>query len=414
MIKILVTDDDQNKLKHIRSLLDSIPEIEGFDTATNIIAAKKLMSSQHYDLLILDLCLPLRDGDDPNPENGINFLDDINRVNRIIKPYHIVGLSEFGGYIDQFKVKFENQLWALIKYESGSTLWETLIKGKLNYLIDSKRSLFNPKALFYQFDLAIVTALRQTELEAVLALPASWQAFKLPNDATEYFKGCFSQHNKKITVIAAAAPQMGMVAASVLTDKLITNFRPKHVVMTGIAGGVKGVGNFGDILVAEISYDSGSGKIKADEDGNAIFEPDYRSIDLNVDLKEAILSCKTDRSFLDDIKKRWMGNKPSPELNVHIGPFASGAGVIQNKKIIEQIKGHSRKLIGIDMETYGVFYTCKNCSKPRPYTVASYKSLSDFGDHDKNDDYQKYAAYTSATFLYHFALEKMEFDLEHA
>ena len=411
MIKILVTDDDQNKLKNIRSVLTSIPEIEEFDTATNIIAAKKLMAVNHYDLLILDLCLPLRDGEDTSPQNGIDFLEDINRVNRIIKPYHIVGLSEFGGYIDQFKSKFDNQLWALIKYDATSNHWESLIKSKLNYLIESKRSLLNPKVMPYQYDLAIVTALRQTEMEAILELPASWESFKLPNDATEYHKGVFSRDGKKLTIVAAAAPQMGMVAASVLTNKLINNFRPKHVAMAGIAGGIKGIGNFGDILATEISYDSGSGKIKSDEDGNAMFEPDYRSIDLNVDLKETILSCKADRSFLDEIKKRWVGNKPTHELNIHLGPFASGAGVIQNKKIIDEIKGHSRKLIGIDMETYGVFYTCKNCSKPRPYTVASYKSLSDFGDHEKNDDYQKYAAYTSANFLYNFALEKMDFEI---
>jgi len=300
-------------------------------------------------------------------------------------------------------------LWALVKYDLTSSNWERLLKRKIDYLIQSKRSLMNPETISYQYDLAIVAALKHTELEAVLHLPAKWETFKLPNDPTEYHKGIFEKENKKIKVLAAAAPQMGMVPASVITNKIITSFRPKHVVMVGIAGGVKGVGNFGDILITEISYDSGSGKIKSDENENSIFEPDYKSIEMDVDLREALQSCKINRKYLDEIKKNWHGNKPTEELNIHIGPLASGAGVVQNSKIIDEIKGHSRKLIGIDMETYGVFYTVKNCSKPRPLTVSSFKSLCDFGDKDKNDDYQKYSAYTSARFLYEFATNEMPF-----
>ena len=78
--------------------------------------------------------------------------------------------------------------------------------------------------------------------------------------------------------------------------------------------------------------------------------------------------------------------------------------------MIDEIKGHSRKLIGIDMETYGVFYSSINCSKPRPYGVLSLKSISDFADPEKNDNYQKYAAFTSANYLYNFALNKMNFE----
>jgi hypothetical protein len=35
------------------------------------------------------------------------------------------------------------------------------------------------------------------------------------------------------------------------------------------------------------------------------------------------------------------------------------------------------------------------------------KSVCDFGDEDKSDDWQSYAAFTSATFLYEFALNEL-------
>ncbi|RYE59538.1 MAG: hypothetical protein EOP48_00545 [Sphingobacteriales bacterium] len=406
MIKILITDDNLNKIANISKLIATIPEIKGYDVAHNVISAKKFLSQNHYDLLILDLSLPNREGEDPNAENGNDFLQDISRISRLIKPYHIVGLSEYDEYINAFQDSFDQELWALLKYDPSSTGWEKLLKKKINYLIDSKRSLLQNIDSF-QYDVAIVTALREPELEAVLNLNGNWEPFKLDNDATEYHKGIFQKDEKRVSVVAASAPQMGMVATSVLTNKIITSFRPKFIIMTGIAGGVKDAANFGDVLVTEISYDSGSGKIKTDDHDNSIFEPDYKPIELDVDVKELLLSCRTNRNYLDEIKRKWMGNKPLHELNIRIGPLASGAGVIQNQKIIDEIKGHSRKLIGIDMETYGVFYTAKNCSKPRPLSVMSFKSLSDFGDKHKSDDYQKYCAYTSANFAYHFILNEL-------
>lgn len=412
MISILIVDDNQNKIKSLRSIIEKIPEVKCLETTTNIIHAKKLLSKNHYDLLILDLGIPIRDGDDALPENGINFLEDINKTQRLIKPFHIIGFSEFDEYITKFHQIFEQDLWALIKYEANSMTWEKQILKKIEYLIKSKIDLRNPMTLGYQYDLAIVAALRTPELDSILALNGNWQPFYLANDPSEYFKGVFSNGKKTINIIAAAAPQMGMVAASVLTQKIISNFRPKYLAITGIAGGVKGVGNLGDILIADISFDYGSGKIKTQGDGSKVFQPDFKSIELDPDLKEAFLSCKGKREFLNDIKDKWPIKKNASELNIHIGPFASGAGVIENKQVIEEIKGHSRKLIGIDMETYGVFYSAKNCSKPRPFGVFALKSISDYGDTDKNDDFQSYAAFTSANFLYNFCLEKINFEID--
>ena len=56
----------------------------------------------------------------------------------------------------------------------------------------------------------------------------------------------------KRKVVISAANQMGMVAATSLTTKMIANFIPRYVVMTGIAGGTKSDKmDYGDIIVAE-------------------------------------------------------------------------------------------------------------------------------------------------------------------
>lgn len=47
------------------------------------------------------------------------------------------------------------------------------------------------------------------------------------------------------------------------------------------------------------------------------------------------------------------------------------------------------------MEAYGIYAAAQSASFPRPSAFAM-KSVCDFADPDKDDDYQLYAAYTSA------------------
>lgn len=83
--------------------------------------------------------------------------------------------------------------------------------------------------------------------------------------------------------------------------------------------------------------------------------------------------------------------------------------VIASKDEIEKIKEHSRKLLGIEMESYGMFYAAENAIAPRPIYVASLKSVSDFATIEKNNDYQDYASYTSAALLKHLVLNVLNY-----
>jgi nucleoside phosphorylase len=198
-----------------------------------------------------------------------------------------------------------------------------------------------------------------------------------------------------------------MTAAAVLSMKMIHSFRPKYIIMTGIAAGIEGKCEYGDILVSELSFDYSCGKITIDLNNEKKFQPDYKTIELSRDLLEDIQSCKAKRLFVDEIKDKWQGDKPKTSIEVHVGPLASGGSVVEDTSSISEIKNHARKLIGIDMETYGVFYAANNCSKPKPLGAMSIKSVSDFANPNKSDGYQKYASYTSASFAYKFLIEKI-------
>lgn len=83
-------------------------------------------------------------------------------------------------------------------------------------------------------------------------------------------------------------------------------------------------------------------------------------------------------------------------MKLLIGPIASGASVVTDPQIVEDIIiNQDRDVLGIEMEIYGMYYASYCGLSPKPKFIAL-KSVSDFANHGKNDDYHAYASYTSA------------------
>lgn len=83
------------------------------------------------------------------------------------------------------------------------------------------------------FDIAIITALNETEYEALLNLQIAIEPFNVNDDPTDYRKCKIGN----TSVLLATDDTMGMAAATSLTTKLIAKFSPKYIIMAGIAGG---------------------------------------------------------------------------------------------------------------------------------------------------------------------------------
>lgn len=78
---------------------------------------------------------------------------------------------------------------------------------------------------------------------------------------------------------------------------------------------------------------------------------------------------------------------------------------------MREIQNQIRDVIAIEMEAYGVYYAAKWAIEPKPRFVAI-KSVCDFADVEKGDDYHDYAAYTSARILQCLAEEYFVYDKE--
>jgi len=408
MFKVLVVEDNSDKLKNIIRLISTRCEIEeeSIDSEMDATSVRNLLKENHYDLMIVDIAIPDKRSDEINNEGGIKLVNEILQRGIYKIPSHIVGLTAYNETFENAMKDFSESIISVIRYSDTDIEWEEkLVSGILQWQ-KSKKSA-SEESVKYEYDVAIITAV-EVEFDAVKSLSTEWERIRVSGDPTYYIKTTFYNESKKFNVIAACLPQMGMVASSVFTMKIIYNFRPQYLFMPGIAACLKSKDNYGygDVLVIDESWDGGAGKVGKDKEGNYMFEKNALHLRLDNDLSEKIRAIKDNPSLLRKIKDNYKsGNTPNTELSVHIGSVVSVAGVIANEEISKQLVSHDRKLLGLEMEVYGLYYASKNCTAPRPFTMAL-KSICDFADSKKDDIYQSYAAYTSVQVMYNFIMSE--------
>lgn len=402
---VLIVDDSAGKRKKVADVVRETvgqqkAEVVEVESAAD---AATVLETTAIDLMILDLNLPVRVGAPPTAEAGFQLLKQISRgLPRFRRPTYILGMTGFGELFQKFDAQFASEGWQLVHFDDSSRQWSESLTNLLIHIASAGGEMSVRKG--FDFDLAIVTALKPVELEAVLRLDAGWTETLRVGDGTIYHVGEFERDGKRLKVVAAAAFEMGMAAAACLSMKVIEHFRPRWLGMAGIAAGV-GL-EFGDIVVADQSWDYGSGKtFKKGKESR--FSPAPSFIPLDAGLKEKFeLFIEQRKPAFASIQNGWPGNPVKTALKARVGPMASGAAVVENAEVLEAIKKVNRKLIGIEMETFGVFQAARLCTEPQPKPFSA-KAVCDFGKPPKKDDHQRYAAYTSAHFIYEFALDQL-------
>lgn len=228
------------------------------------------------------------------------------------------------------------------------------------------------------------------ETESVKKLYNPWQRVRIKGDSQEYYETFFEKDGKRHRIITAQQSVMGMTAASVLTMKAIESFRPKYIIMSGIAAGTGDEAKqiYGDVIVPDVIWDYSTGKFVGPDEteirfGDLGFLPRPRSVQIDSDIV--------------DIVKGTI-NREDNEFHVHIGPLACGSSVVANRSVVEkQILSLFPHTVGLDMESYSVAFAVHNSKQPQPKAIII-KSICDFANSEKSDQYQKFAAYTSSRY----------------
>ena len=180
-----------------------------------------------------------------------------------------------------------------------------------------------------------------------------------------------------------------------MTTNIINTFDPCSIAMVGICGGKEGEVNLGDVIVADKTWDYGAGKVRINSKDKLQLLAQPNQLNMDTKLKAEIIRNK---SLIEKIYIKWnTSNRDNKISSVKCGALPSGSAVIASKEFIDEIVAPQyRKFLGIDMETYGLYFACENAKNDIKYV--SIKSVSDLANQDKDDSYHNYCSYASASF----------------
>lgn len=408
MIKILIMDDSGEKISRIRSVLTKkcLVDNKDIDEARSLNSGRVKLAANFYDLLLLDLILPVGDNEDIEPGKSENFINELYTFGRLKKPIYVIGLSQYEEKVEHNQHIFENKLWKLIHYNLAKDDWEQLLQNAVDSILSTKEQLLRSIQNNNNYDFGIICALSEEFEQMKDASGLRWEKFNISSVPIDFFRSEMrTELGHTIKLVAARNNMAGMQAISAMASCMYTMFGLHVIFMTGICAGFKKDENdtsidFGDIFIAESEYDYGSGKLCLMND-IPILKPDPKMLECDFDLKGKINTfieeCKPEFTLMSALRSKNLDLiKKTPQL--HFAPGACGSYVVANKEFMKGLIKTYRKIKGLDMEGYGLYMAAHMLGRK----ALLIKGVSDFADSDKGDAYHRMCSYSSACFLFEF------------
>lgn len=249
---------------------------------------------------------------------------------------------------------------------------------------------------------AVICTAVETESASLLQIIDGWDRLRISGDTQRYYESTFvDKHKVAQRVVTCQQDIMGMAAAAALAMKAIYTFRPRYIIMSGIAAGIGESGKqlYGDVLVPDVVWDYSTGKYVGPNEseirfGDVGFLPRPQSQYLDPEIKAII-----DRLCVPG----------ACEFHLHTGPLACGTSVVANRAAVDaRVRALFPSTVGLDMESYSVFLAASKASAPKPKAIVV-KSICDYANDEKSDQYQKFAAFTSSRFVEYLLTTELEY-----
>lgn len=395
MTNILIVDDEYIKPGLISDYVLSIDKNINITHVTTSQAGRIEIRKNHFDLMFIDINLPSSLGATPSEMGGMDLFDVMILDHAVKMPSNLVFITEKEDSLEKYIKEAEKRGVSLCQFDVSQDIWKTVLSGLLKLtIVRSKKNQSETPSI----DIAILTALRDPELTAVLNLPYNWKTKRFFDDPTGYYVGTKVKGEVNLSVVVASASRKGMPSASALAMKMVERFKPKLLVMLGICAGVKDKVGLGDIIIADPAWDWGSGKMAQDLNGSSVFQAAPYQFPLNHHISQIAMELGSEREVITSITSGWTKDFPSGKLKVHVGPLASGSMVLATDSSLDPISLQNREVLGVDMEAYAVMAASDIARFNKPISLVI-KSVCDYADSQKSDGWQEYASYTSACFF---------------
>jgi nucleoside phosphorylase len=195
--------------------------------------------------------------------------------------------------------------------------------------------------------------------------------------------------NQYYEIVVAQLSDMANIEAAIQANNVIHDWTPSAVLLVGIAGAAHDDIQLGDVIIGQETYYYERGKATAK--GKL---PEPKRIPADALLFTGAISATTWRSTIK--AQRPDGKRQRPI--VRHGVMASGELVVADNKYRDEITSVDRKILAIEMESYGFSRAAWQSRIP----CLTIKAISDAADRKKKDNWQPYAAAAAASFTKHF------------
>lgn len=426
-MKILVAHDRQEVAAQIGDIAkcSGVPNII-VEYSSDGTTSRRLLSKSVFDLAIFDLTLPHIHGvDNPSYTTVDQLLQELFLLEDLNVPGDIIGLTREPEALERVKNTFGTHVMAIIP-EDREAKWKEQLLAKIQYVARASKSRQNSINQHHDYDCIIVTALDE-ELAPFHQIFEFSEYPRFPGS----FNFAFSDHSGTVRRgIGFSIGKSGEARAASFTQSLITTFRPKLILMSGICGGVRGKTDLGDLVIADsaIDWDYGkwaepeevtddkAGTGASDEASAARPAPVFLSRPSPVSISETrahriarnLLASDflSDPKLLREISKASEGRIKAPKA--HLAPMASGSAVIASDEVLKRIRNLNDSIRGIDMECFGFYHAATTTHVVKP-EVLCIKSVSDYSNGTKGDEHHAGCSFASASAIAHILKSLWQF-----
>ena len=383
-MKVLLLDDDQSRIQDIENIFHEYDSV--LITSHSLEDAKIKLKTEVFDIVVIDLLVPeFYNNRNISSIAGFDLVKYIYETNDTIsRPTGVIVVSTNFNNVDYTE---ELKIYPVSLIDTSSIAWHEKFKNA----IDNFWTIINP------IDIAIVTAI-DVEFRAIY--DNSWIEDLNFGLFTFYRKEYISVSGKTISAVLVQCEKKGLVSASLTASALFRFYTPNTVIMIGVSAGNPEKTKFGDIIIATQASDYSFGAIVDGEDNVLQFESEPAVVDASERISRIFINYCLNDKLASSIREATAMSQYSEDIKLIHGLMASGSQVIKSKIVTnEYIRPYNRNYIGIDMETYAIYWFCKKYNCPN---FISLKSVSDHGDKNKTHEHQEYCAKLATKLLEYY------------
>ena len=250
-------------------------------------------------------------------------------------------------------------------------------------------------------DFAVITAL-PVERHAVVRRLTAYEKVQPAGEPLTFYLGhlIIPGGATPYSVVVTQLLDMGNVDAAATTARVFQRYRPRYVLMVGIAGGVAGKVKLGDVVVARHAcyYEPAKLHPEGDEPREQQFHADAMLLGRAQHYEES------DWTAQIEVARPVVAGAEACHSRAHIGTIACGEKVVADLAELAAVGRLCPKMLAVAMEGAGVARAVLTVDQHPRYLEI--RGISDYAGPDKNDGWHEYAANAAAAFAFGLLKDK--------